>query len=187
MTTAVFAVVVVAFAVVAFLLIRRTQRGAVVDRLPLEEGEQVLLAEEGARVFHRFRRTAQFGGGTVTARVRIVLTDRRIVVATGGPEGRHKFVLVMILDYTTPAPPVPETGYAAYLRKFRLEDGYPTYWFSAADVTFVDKRGATGVRIEVPFSERGPRWGDPPEVILFTSEPERYRELFGGRATSGPR
>ena len=179
----VFAIAVVAFVVAGVLLVRRTQRGAIVEHLPLEEGERVLLAEEGRRVWHRFRRTARFGrSGVETRRVRIALTDRRILVATGGPEGRHRFVMLMVLDYTTPAPPVPvpDTGYAAYKRKFGLAAGYPTYSFTDDDLTLVEERGRTGVRIVVPFPERGPRWGDPPEVVLYTGEPERYRQLFAG-------
>jgi hypothetical protein len=180
----VFAIVVVVFAVAGALLVRRTQRGAVVDRLPLEQGEQVLFAEERANVFHRFRRTARFGrSGTETRRVRIVLTDRRIIVATGGPEGRHKFVIQMILDYSSPAPAVAESGYAAYLGKFRLENGYPTYPFTREDLSLVESRGRTAVRIVVPFPERGPRWGDPPEVVLYTSRPEEYQERFDERPT----
>ena len=131
MPAALFAAIVIVFVVVAVVVIRRTQRGAFVARLPLGEGEQVLLEEEGLKLFHRFRRTAVRGGGTVTHRVRSVLTDRRILLATGGPEGKHKFVILMILDYTTAAPSGPETGYAAYKRKFGLANGYPTYACSA--------------------------------------------------------
>jgi hypothetical protein len=89
------------------------------------------------------------GGWTVTSRVRSVLTDRRIVLATGGPEGKHKFVLLMILDFTTESPPVPETGYAAYRRKFGLANGYPTYYCSASDVTVADD----ALHVVVPFPE----------------------------------
>jgi len=66
-------------------------------------------------------------GGTITRGVRSVLTDRRVLLATGGPEREHKFVILMILDYTSAAPPVPGTGYAAYRRKFGLQNDYPTY------------------------------------------------------------
>jgi hypothetical protein len=177
-----FAVIVVAFAVGAVLFIRSTQRGRVLERLPVEQDEEVLLEEEGLKVFHRFRRMAAFGGGTTTHRARAVLTDRRIVVATGGPEGKHKFVILMILDYTTSARTVPETGYAAYKRKFGLENGYPTYAVSAGDVTLEEARdGKDALRIVVPFPEAGPRWGDPPEVKLYTSEARRYREAIARR------
>jgi hypothetical protein len=179
MPTALFAVIVVAFVVVGVVVVRSRQRPAIVERLPLDEGEDVLLEEEGLKVFHRFRRTAARGGGTTTHRVRAVLTNRRILVATGGPEGRHKFVLLMILDYTTPADPVPDSGYAAYKRKFHLENGYPTYAFSAADVSLEEERGkATALRIEVPFPEGGASWGDPPEVKLSTAQAERYRDAI---------
>ena len=179
MSGLVFAVVVVVFVVVGVLVVRRTQRGAFVDRLPLEPGEEVVVAEEGAKVFHRFRRTARFGrSGTTTSRVRIVLTNRRILVATGGPEGRRKLVIQMILDYASPAPAVGESGYAAYLRKFRLANGYPTYPFTREDVSFVEEHGRTAVRIVVPFPEGGPGWGDPPEVVLYTSHPDEYRQRF---------
>ena len=50
----------------------------------------------------------------------------------------------MILDYTTPAPAVPESGYAAYKRKFDLQNGYPTYAFSAADVSLDEERDGGG-------------------------------------------
>jgi hypothetical protein len=179
MSGLVFAIVVVVFVVVAVLIVRRTQRGAIVERLPLEAGEEVLLEEERAKVFHRSRRTARFGrSGTITSRVRIVLTNRRILVASGGPEGRHKYVIQLILDYWSPAPAVGDSGYSAYLHKFRLENGYPTYPFTRDDVSFVEEHGRTGVRILVPFPEGGSGWSDSPEVVLYTSHPEQYRERF---------
>ena len=113
MSDAVFVVIVVAFVVVALFLVRRTQRGAFVERLPIGDGERVLLEEEGLKVAHRFRRMSVRGGWTVTRRVRSILTDRRVLLATGGPEGKHKFVIVMILDYTAESPAVAESGYAA--------------------------------------------------------------------------
>jgi len=181
-----FAGIVVAFVIVGGLVVRSMQKRAIVERLPIEQDEDILLEEEGLKVFHRFRRTAARGGGRVTHRVRAVLTDRRILAATGGPEGKHKFVILMILDYTTPAPPAAESGYAAYKRKFRLENGYPTYAFSAADVSVEEEGGdAAALRIEVPFPEAGPSWGDPPEVKLYTKQAERYREAIA-RIASAP-
>jgi hypothetical protein len=177
---AVLAVIVIAFVVVGVVVVRRTQRGAIVTRLPLAEGEQVLLEEEGLTLLHRFRRTAARGGGTVTRRVRSVLTDRRVFLATGGPEGKHKFVILMILDYTTEAPPVPETGYAAYRRKFGLENGYPTYACSARDVSVEEHDGKPRLRVVVPFPEAGAAWGDPPEVRLSTSQAARYVAAISG-------
>jgi hypothetical protein len=179
---ALFAVIVVVFMVVAVVFVRRTLRGAVVERLPLGDGERVILEEEGLKLFHRFRRTAARGGGTVTHRVRSVLTDRRVLLATGGPEGKHKFVILMILDYTTPAPPVPGTGYAAYRRKFGLRNGYPTYACAADDVSVEEHDGETRLRVVVPFPEAGKRWGDPPEVRLSTPQAARYEEAIAGTA-----
>ena len=177
-----FAGIVVVFVIAGAVFVRSTQKGAIVERLPLAEDEDVLLEEEGLKLFHRFRRRAVRDGGTVTYRVRALLTNRRILLATGGPEGKHKFVILMILDYTTPAPGVPESGYAAYKRKFDLQNGYPTYAFSAADVSLDEERdGETALRIEVPFPEAGPSWGDPPEVKLFTKQAERYREAITRR------
>jgi hypothetical protein len=170
----IFAVIVLVFAVAGVVFVRSTQKRAVVERLPLEPGEEVVLEEEGLKLFHRFRKTAARGGGTVTHRVRATLTDRRLLLTTGGPEGRHKYVLLMILDYTTPAEPVPETGYDAYKRKFRLDNGYPTYAFSAPD----EHGDAETLSIAVPFPEAGPGWGDPPEVRLSTAQAERYREAI---------
>jgi hypothetical protein len=178
-----FAAIVAVFVVGGVVFIRPTQKRAFVARLPLDPGEEVLLEEHGLKVYHRFRRMAARGGGTRTSRVRTVLTERRIVVATGGPEGKHKFVLLMILDYTTPAQPVPERGYEAYKRKFGLENGYPTYAFSAADVSLEQKRGAvTAFRVVVPFPEAGSGWGDPPEVELYTARAETYRDAVALRS-----
>ena len=87
MPGALFAVIVVAFVVVGVVLVRRTQRGAIVARLPLGEGEQILLEEEGLKLSHRFRRTAVRGGWTVTHRVRSVLTDRRSCSPPAAPRG----------------------------------------------------------------------------------------------------
>jgi hypothetical protein len=182
---ALFAALVVAFVAVAALVIWRTQvRHTVFERLPVEADEQVLLEEEGLTLFHRFRRLSRHGrGGTVTVRVRSVLTDRRLLLATGGPEGKHRFVLRLILDYTTPSPPVPETGSAAYRRKFGLRNGYPTYGCSPADVTVEEDGGETRLRVVVSFPEAGDGWGDPPEVRLSTPQAARYAEAI--RAVAG--
>ncbi|HST19139.1 MAG TPA: hypothetical protein VLK36_15850 [Gaiellaceae bacterium] len=118
--------------------------------------------------------------------MRSVLTDRRILLATGGPEGRHKFTIVMILDYSSAAPGVAGNGYSAYKEKFGLENGYPTYAFSVADVGVETAHGDEALRIDVPFPEAGSRWGPPPEVKLYTAQAERYREaVAAGSKTSG--
>ena len=176
-----YAVIVLAFVVGGVLFVRSTQKGAFVERLPVEQDEDVLLEEEHLKVFHRFRRTAARGGGTLTRGVRTVLTNKRILVATGGPEGKHKFVIVMILDYTAPAQPVADIGYAAYKRKFDLANGYPTYAFSAENADVEEGRDGSALRIVVPFPEAGPDWGDPPEVKLFTPQAKRYLEAIARR------
>ena len=170
-----FAVIVIVFAVVAFLVIRRTQRGAFVDKLPIADGERVILEEEGLKLSHRFRKRAVSGGWRTTFRVRSVLTDRRIVLATGGPEGKHRFTILMILDFTNPALAVSDTGYPAYLQKFALANGYPTYGFTKENAT-VDGDGA--LHVDVPFPEKGDSWGEPPEVRLFTKQAARYLDAI---------
>lgn len=167
-----YAVIVVVFVVVAVALVRRTQRGAFVTSLPLADGERVLLEEERLKLSHRFRRRSARGGWTVTRRVRSRLTDRRLVLATGGPEGKRRYTILMILDFATPSSPVPETGYAAYVRKFGLANGYPTYGCSA-DGVGVSEDGQE-LRVVIPFPEAGQGWGDPPEVRLSTHEAARY-------------
>ena len=174
-----FAVIVAVFAIVAVVVVRRTQRGAIVERLPLAEGERVLLEEEGLKVFHRSRKTSVRGGGTTMHRVRSVLTDRRVLLATGGPEGTHKFVIMLVLDYTTPATPVGDTGYTAYRQRFKLANGYPTYPISAGDVTVEQNE----LRVVVPFPEAGPGWGDPPEVRFSTPQAGRYEAAIRGVET----
>jgi hypothetical protein len=180
---ALFAVIVIVFVIVAIVVVRRTQRGAIVARLPFAEGEQVILEEEGLKLFHKFRQNAVRGGGTTTYRVRSVLTDRRILLASGGPEGQHKFVILMILDYTSTAPSVGETGYAAYLQKFALGNGYPTYPCAAGDVSVEEHDGDTRLRVIVPFPEGGPGWGDLPEVRLSTHQAARYEAAIRGALT----
>jgi hypothetical protein len=87
----------------------------------------------------------------------------------------------MILDYTAESPAVPETGYAAYRRKFGLANGYPTYYCSHDDVT-VD---GDELQVVVPFPEAGGRLGEPPEVHLSTPSAARYDEAVvnAGRAS----
>ena len=174
-----FAGIVVVFVVGGVVLVRSQMKGAIVERLPLEEGETVLLEEEGLKLYYRARKRAVRDGGTTTYRVRARLTDRRIVVATGGPEGKHKLVIQMILDYTTPAEPVPDSGYSAYKRKFHFENGYPTYPFAAADAAVEREDGKpVALAVEVPFPERGAGWGPLPEVKLYTAQAERYYEAI---------
>ena len=180
MSAALFAVIVIVFVVVGVLYVHKTLKGAIVERLPLDQGEEILLEEEGLKLFHRLRRGAVLGAGELTHRVRAVLTDRRIFLATGGPVGEHKLVIVMILDYTTPAEPVVERGHAAYKRKFHLENGYPTYAFGVIDVDIRGQSSDSELRIDVPFPEGGPSC-DPPEVKLHTKQAERYREAVARR------
>jgi hypothetical protein len=75
---------------------------------------------------------------------------------------------------------VPETGYAAYRRKFALQNGYPTYACSAADVSVDEHGGGARLRVVVPFPEAGDGWGDPPEVLLSTQQAARYAAAIDG-------
>ena len=171
-----FAVLVIVFLAVAIVLVRRSMKGAIVKRLPLADGEHVILEEEGLKISHRGRRGAASGGWTVTSKVRSVLTNRRIILATGGPEGKHKLVIKVVVDYTMPAPHVSESGYPAYLSKFDLSNGYPTYPVTADDVS-VDRYGSDAeLLVVVQFPEGGPSWGPPPELKIATNRAERYLE-----------
>ena len=58
MPGALFAVIVVVFVVVGVVYVRSKQRGAIVERLPIDQDEHILLDEKGLKVFHRFRRMA---------------------------------------------------------------------------------------------------------------------------------
>ncbi|HST15121.1 MAG TPA: hypothetical protein VLJ44_09760 [Gaiellaceae bacterium] len=169
MPTVLFAAIVVAFLLVGVVLVRRTQRGGFVVRLPVDVDENVLLEEAGLKVAHRFRRMSVWGGWTTTYRVRSTLTDRRILLATGGPAGERKLVILMILDFSAEAPSVSETGYAAYLQKFGLANGYPTYYVSPSDLT----ADGDELRFVVPFPE-----GDPPAVRFSTPNAARYVEAI---------
>ena len=134
------------------------------------------------KLFHRFRRRAVRDGGTGHVRVRALLTNRRILLATGGPEGKHKFVILMILDYTTPAPGGTGERVCGLQEEVRPAE-------RLSDVCVLGRgrqpgRGArrrAALRIEVPFPEAGTSWGDPPEVKLFTKQAERYREAITRR------
>ena len=171
--------VVVVVLIAAVLIVRRTMRGAIVEHLPLMPGESVLLREDGLKVFHKIREAR--GGTSLTYRVTVALTDRRILVATGGPEGKHKLVLKLIIDYRTPAPPVSDAGYGAYRKKFQLANGYPTYYISPADARVVETNGEAALHITVPFPEHGSLYTEP-EVIIYTNRPEKYGEVFPSSA-----
>lgn len=171
----IFYLIVAAFAVGAILLIRRQIRGAIFERLPIEPEEKILLEERDLKVFQKIREAS--GGKSLTSRSTVVLTDRRILVATGGPEGKHKFFLRMILDYKTPSPSVADTGYSAYYEKFKLENGYATYGFSPSDLRLIEEKGQPAVKINIPFPEHGAMYLEP-EVVIYTKNPEAYRRAF---------
>ena len=168
MSTWVFAV---AFLAVAFLLVHFMVRKAVFERLPLAEGELVLLDEHDLRVYRKIRRTPS--GHSLTYNVRVVVTDRRIYLATGGPEGKYKFFLLAIVDYVSPAP--PDSSYGTW------RNGYPTYHVRPTDLTFIEEDGRPAVRIVVTSPSPGPLF-DQPELILYTHQPDRWRELFAAPA-----
>lgn len=171
----IFYLIVAVFVIVAFLLIRRSIRGAIFERLPIEPDETILLEERDLKVFAKIREAS--GGKSLTSRTTVVLTNRRILVATGGPEGKHKFFLRMILDYRTPSPAVSDSGYSAYYEKFKLENGYATYYIKPSDLSLIDIKGENAVQIHVPFPEHGPMYLEP-EVIIYTKNPEAYRATF---------
>jgi hypothetical protein len=175
MPTWVFYLIVVVFVVVAILIISRQIRGAIFERLPIEPDESILLEERGLKVFEKIREAS--GGKSLTSRVTVVLTNRRILVATGGPEGKHKFFLKMILDYKTPPPVTSDTGYSAYYEKFQLANGYATYYIAPSDVNLVEKKGELAVKIHVPFPEHGSMYVEP-EVIIYTKNSAAYRLAF---------
>jgi hypothetical protein len=175
MPTWFFYLIVAVFAIVAILVIRRQIRGAIFERLPIEPNEKILLEEQGLKVFEKIREAT--GGRSLTSRVTVVLTDRRILVATGGPEGKHKFFLKMILDYRTAAPEISDTGYSAYYEKFQLSNGYATYYISPSNVSLVEEKGQIAVKIDVPFPEHGSMYVEP-EVIIYTKSPETYQLAF---------
>ena len=163
------------FLVVAAIIIRWTLRRAIVEKLPVADGERVLLTETGLKVYHKVRE--HYRGRTLTSAATVVLTDKRVIVATGGPEGVHKYLLSQIIEYTTSPPAVKGSGYGAYYAKFRLDNGYATYFVEPENVSVVEKDGQTGVRFDVPFPEHGAFYMNP-EVIIYTSRPEVYRKAF---------
>ena len=66
----------------------------------------------------------------------------------------------------------------AYLRKFALQNGYPTYAFSSADASVEDG----SLHVVLPFPEKGDHWGPLPEVRLHTPQAVRYLEALSGAA-----
>lgn len=161
--------------VVAVIIIHWTLRRAIVEKLPVADGERVLLTETGLQVYHKMRE--HYGGRALTFGVTVVLTDKRVILATGGPEGVHKYLLRQIIEYTTSPPAVQGSGYGAYHAKFRLDNGYATYFVAPENVSVVEKDGQAGVRFEVPFPEHGAFYINP-EVIIYTSRSEEYRKAF---------
>lgn len=171
----IFYLIVAAFVIVGILLIRRSIRGAIFERLPIEPDESILLEERGLKIFAKIREAS--GGKSLLSRATVVLTNRRIIVATGGPEGKYKFFLKMILDYRTPSPTVSGSGYFAYYEKFKLENGYATYYITPSDISLIETKGQLAVKIHVPFPEHGSMYVEP-EVILYTKNPEAYQAAF---------
>ena len=168
-------ILLLVFMVAAVIIIRWTLRRAIVERLPVADGERVLLTETGLKVYHKVRE--HYRGRTLTSGATVVLTDKRVIVATGGPEGVHKYLLHQIIEHTTSPRAAKGSGYGAYYAKFRLDNGYATYFVAPENVSVVEKDGQTGVRFEVPFPEHGAFYINP-EVIIYTSRPEEYRKAF---------
>ena len=168
-------ILLLVFVVAAVIIIRWTLRRAIVEKLPVAHGERVLLTETGLEIYHKVRE--HYRGRALTSGVTVVLTDKRVIVATGGPEGVHKYLLKQIIEYTTSSPAVKGSGYGAYYAKFRLENGYATYYVAPENVSVVEKDGQTAVRFEVPFPEHGAFYINP-EVTIYTSRAEEYRKAI---------
>jgi hypothetical protein len=54
-STILFTLILVLFVAAAVAMVRRALKPAIAERLPLEEGERVLLDESGLKVFHQIR------------------------------------------------------------------------------------------------------------------------------------
>lgn len=170
----IYAIVAVILAI-AILAIRYSLRGAIMDRLPIEPDEQILCDEENRRVFHRVRDTVD--GRVLMYKVRLVLTNRRILIATGGPEGKHKFLIRYIVEHRGTHALTPEEVGAARAAGYGLDKGYATYRIGAADVALICEDGQTAVRILVPYTV-DETFQLPPRLVLYTARPEVYRGLF---------
>jgi hypothetical protein len=165
-------IIVAVIVVILILVVRFTIRGAVVDRLPVDPDERVLLDESDLRVLHRIRDTT--GGKTMIGGARVLLTDGRILVATGGPEGKHKFFIRCIVEYGPAASSKLASATGGYHQRFHLEQGFATYPVMKQDIHVAHDE----VRIRVPFPDAGPFFV-PPEVTIYSRRPEVYRAIFG--------
>ena len=167
----IYVVIVVAFVIVGVVFVRRTQRGAFVTRLPIDEDENVLLEEEGLKLAHRFRRRSVRGGSTVTHRCGSVPTDRGVLPATVARRAAH------IRDPDDPrrhdaGTAVPETGYSVYLRTSAARTA--TRRTPPRRATSTSRmKGAICVCTSSCRSPRRAELGDPPEVRLSTANAAR--------------
>jgi len=173
----IYAIVAVVM-LLAIIGIRYAMRGAIFDRLPIAADEQVLAVEPGLRVLWRMPHAAN--GWETRFGMHVVLTNRRILMATGGPEGKHKFVLVYVVEYTPNRPLTAEELSAAIGAGYGLENGYSTYRVGGDNLTVVQEDGKQVVQVEVPYSN-DTTFARPPVLKIYTGQVERYREALGIR------
>ena len=122
------------------VFVRSTQKGAFVERLPVEQDEDVLLEEEGLKLFHRFRRMAVRGGGRYSSRAGGAHRS-----AHPARDGRARGQ-AQVRDPDDPRLHDPGGGrpgdrVRGLQAEVRLQNGYPTYAFSAADVSLDEEHG----------------------------------------------
>src|SRR5690349_16407822 len=125
-------IVVAVVLVIGYFIHRYLIAPATFDRLPIAADERVLLREEGTKLWHAATgvKPVWGRGGTTTHGVTVVLTDRRMLAATGGPEGKHKFWMQMVVDYTAAPPAAPVSRGAKMLSAPLPEshrDGFANY------------------------------------------------------------
>lgn len=172
----IYAIVAVVM-LLAIIGIRYAMRGAIFDRLPIAADEQVLAVEPGLRVLWRMPHAAN--GWETRFGMHVVLTNRRILMATGGPEGKHKFLLVYVVEYVPQRPLTPEELSAATGAGYSMENGYPTYRVGRDNLAVVvEEDGKQVVQVEVPYSN-DTTFARPPVLKIYTGQVEKYRAAFG--------
>lgn len=168
--------IVAAVMLLAIIGIRYAMRGAIFDRLPIAADEQVLAEEPGLRVESRLPHASR--GWETRFGMHVVLTNRRILLATGGPEGKHKFVLVYVVEYTPKRTLTAEELAAAKGAGYGLENGYATFRVGADHVTVQEEDGKTMVKVEVPYSNDA-TFANSPVLKFYTGQADKYRAVFG--------
>lgn len=170
-------IIVIAVFVGVLVVLAFFGRNATLDKLALNQNEQILLRDDAPWSKEMLRGTddifAQFPN------VRVLVTNQRIIIGQKILFRSDKYAIRQIIDYTHSGTPLSQTDFMGGALVKSHGQPYMTFYTTPDRVTFSTVDGASLVQITVPFPDHGPLLREP-KIVIKTNNIDQYRKIFGG-------